>query len=94
MFQISDKIKVKIGNGLLELPGKIISVSTDHTYSVKAKLKDGKKVVMHRLKEEDLKPDIVPILNNLLDKVLEGKVEHLKEVKEAKRVVEMVIDND
>lgn len=92
MFEIGDHVKVKIGTGLIEISGKIVSTSTDHTYSIKAILRDGKKVVMHEIKEEDIKADTYNIINNLMDKVLEGKVENLKEAKEVKSIVEEMVE--
>ena len=82
-----DRVKVKLGNGVIEAPGKIVGTSTDDTYSVYLDISR----VIHGLPAEDVRLDDICIVNSLMDKVLEGKVENLKEAKEAKRIVEEMV---
>lgn len=87
-MECGNRVKVKLGNGIMEVPGKIVGTSTDNTYSVY--LDVGR--VIHGLSAEDVRLDDIYMVNNLLDAVLEGKVENLKEAKRAKSIVEEMVE--
>jgi hypothetical protein len=49
-----DRVVVLVGNGAVPLPGTIVGVCTNNTYSIKVKLKSGKEVPIHNVPRGDI----------------------------------------
>jgi len=55
MLEHGDEVMVKIGNGIIEMPGKIVAVYSNGRYSVFIRTKSHKAKTLHDVRPEDLR---------------------------------------